>query len=607
MFAERTSKNTEIIIDDMWDVEYKNFEYKYTDFKNAKQKKARINKNSEIIYNDGTVASGFDRYIPDCGTIKLIDNNNDNICEYVIIDEYKYIICSSVNEENGIIYAKFNQNEKVDTNNNDVRIYDENKKTADISAITQDEILCIKESYGRNINKLIKITLCGKQKTGVISKIVSRTDEATLVSINDTEYKLCKNFGYNSSMFSLGDNVVYYLGLNDEIIHIYKSGISESTNMGYIKRCLYNDENEEYSIRLFNTAGYFDTYYLDEKARIRCNGNEERISTFGVTELIDRLNNKLCIYKFNSKDKICSIEIAPEYEAGSDADYIGLHMTAKNQRGNWLATVPILTGSKILLEKKCIAFSIPSDKSREDKYKVGIAAANMPNNNETEINLDIYQTRNSRETLFSDVIVGTDIFNSAASVNQFHMILVSSIQEYYNEAEEEIAYRVKGLYKGKEVEYTTESKEVVDENDIKPGDLISVGLSEKSDIVAVVKRFDYATKNTYDKNQNALNPTTSLYTGEYKLVYGKAYYRLENGFEMIYGSEPNYVKPEKNSLDVMNINTNTWVYIYDSERKKAELGTIDDIRCYKTYGQSCDDIIMGWCEWAFYQMIVLYR
>ena len=43
----------------------------------------------------------------------------------------------------GIIYAKFNQNEKVDINNNDVHIYDENKKTADISAITQDEILCI--------------------------------------------------------------------------------------------------------------------------------------------------------------------------------------------------------------------------------------------------------------------------------------------------------------------------------------------------------------------------------------------------------------------------------------------------------------------------------
>lgn len=215
----------------------------------VKQKKVVISQNSSVIYNGklyGT--SGLDskysdyytqKGLPVVGSLKLLDNDNDNKYDVVFVDSYDIYVVSNVTTGTRTI------TDKVLKNTSKILDYEKDKSMkfvdtkgydSSFSSIVKGSVLCIKESNAANGSEVLTTVVINNTNP---SGTVTGAKIGKSITLSSTTYNYSDAAPWVSGIGSqtepqLDDSAKFYLDLNGDIVAYEKSQVQVNQKYGYI-------------------------------------------------------------------------------------------------------------------------------------------------------------------------------------------------------------------------------------------------------------------------------------------------------------------------------------------------------------------------------------
>lgn len=608
-------KTTEKIITFEDQPEYNNYIYKYYN-KDGKEVKLKTSENRDVLYNRHP-ADKSSQFIPNYGTIKLIDNNDDGKYEVVIVEDMISVCVQSVNSrENVIAYRKAAQAEPMgyEVKNIDldlyeeVRIYNSGGYETDIDSLKEGMIINITDCGDEIIIRASEET-----KSGVVSKI--EVDGKLKYIVIDNEKMLMVPDCYYANYYG-GMNVAVTLCFdyqgNVALIKLDSSDSATKWKFGYLLKAYVSDDGEEGYVRLLSETGRFETLKITTNKFVM--DSVKTVTKDAVSILKDNINEVIRYY-VNSDGEIKSIDTAELKNAhdvtmsAAAKDNNSLLKRAERKlyyKNTIFHRLPTQTDAVVdegelagqtFIDSNTIVFRArKSDNPQEifeDKYYRVDSVSNIKN--ETEYYIRAYNT--GSDSLTADVVViCSDKMNSLTENSR--AMLVSKVSEAVDEEGEILPY-VTGLYRGGEKSFYFEDEDDIYYTDngtktkIKRGDVIRIETDEDyivgSDVI-------YNGGDTFTQDRTGVSGGEGLHFNSImRYVYGYADYIADGKLIFVYDGNYEFFQLG-----------NVPVYIYDTEKEKAYVGTVADLKDRQHY-DDYDNFILGTHRSAVNEIIFIKK
>lgn len=289
--------------------------YTYQEETGSKNLTEMVPLSSDILYNGVFVPladMGKLSYVPNMGSVTLIDNNLDGKNEILLINSYSNYIVDSVSEKDNTIYAKLGvAGLKIDNLNqpNSVTISDTDGNEKKLADLTTWDVLSVEKNIN---NEVTSITIVKNSISGEVSEISS--DVTPIVHIVDGKsLKLSKGYvNLNITPPPIGSNCIYYLDKDGYVAGIdFDKG--SAYKFGFIIDAFVNtkiDKNLE--LNLFKIPdGVISRLVCNSKIRI---GMDSSLTSATALSKLKgnngKVENQLLRYKINSKGLVTDIDLS---------------------------------------------------------------------------------------------------------------------------------------------------------------------------------------------------------------------------------------------------------------------------------------------------------
>lgn len=365
----------------------------YENLEDSKDKKVGISSDNVVIYNGKLYganerASRFSTdMIPEVGTIKLIDSNNDNSYDVVEITSYEVYYVSAKTSTNDItdnILPHTNKTIKLDTSADpNLYLVDKNGNNVTFSAISTGNIICVAKSNVNGGEVVTRAVVINDKVTGTITAVKNGK-----VTVAGKEYEISNAApwlnGGSLEAPSNQDSGTYYLDINGDIVAYTKNQTSSNSYYGYI--IAYSvDKNSfdgDVTVRVLNTTG--STVYIK---------NHKNTSVDGVTcstgdALIDALEESADngnsgktavqqLIKYTTKtydgatvfDKIYTAEAVSSGKNVESDSLNTLSGVTRNRASSYDTTTKMFTcGSVRISASSAVVISVPDSATEYDDF-----------------------------------------------------------------------------------------------------------------------------------------------------------------------------------------------------------------------------------------------
>lgn len=391
LYGIKTAKNNELTVKKSWygDVEsvdkYINFSYDNLDTNRSYT--VKIDKNADFVYNGAkndeirkkALACSHNAFKPShIGRIKLVDYNDDNVYDFVFIDNYKDIVVSGIDPERKLITNKLQYNESTSVKKSKYTEISEicldkedggymvsfstpEEKPSSFSAITKNSVVSVALSSldGEDPESALvrRVYISNYSAAGEITRIFEE-DEDDYFVIDGKAYRASKSY-YNTfnggesvdfADLKVGDFVSLYLDYDERFAYVGRDESGDSQMYGILLSCEY-DANEELAyLRIVGDDGDTKIYTMTKKkyeksglariavpAVLKLNIHGTEIKDFESTELeksgemtflnagsrlgdyfLDK-NSKIFLYKGERNDSNTALG---EYYDAVDSDFL---------------------------------------------------------------------------------------------------------------------------------------------------------------------------------------------------------------------------------------------------------------------------------------------
>lgn len=295
-------KNNEMIIPSENIIDIENSKLIYEAEESQREKNVKLEGDYLEVYNGVMTKPDTDHILSSSGTVRLVDNNNDNIYDIIFIDHYTYVKVKNVDTTDKIIEDShsFENNISFDEDSVKLSIYNVDGEIVKPADIKPGDVLQVKKSLDKSFAEIIFIPSAGMEK------VKSVTDKGEII-INDEVYRLSDYAKkYCDGVSKPGKSVRYYVGFDNEIAYIERG--SEEFVYGYLVKLFFKDEtNEAVVMRVFSETGNFSDYEFAKK--LKYNGDQKKC--LEVYDLIMAVAEAQFIrYKLNSDGMVTAIDTA---------------------------------------------------------------------------------------------------------------------------------------------------------------------------------------------------------------------------------------------------------------------------------------------------------
>lgn len=220
LYIERTDDNEEIVVDieDVTDVASTSLKAYTPDGK--KQKTYKFKKAVPVVYNGVSTNQAFTKKLIDgkLGSVKLLDNSGDGVADVVFVSAYENFVVSHYDNDNKIIYHKYDSSKKISVDNTIdepyVILYDESGAEITPGKIKGGNILTVFESAPDAYQKYIRAYLSTKRVTGTVDAI----EDNDSIFIDSAEYELDDvNRKEYQKYIGVGANVTAYIDIYGKV------------------------------------------------------------------------------------------------------------------------------------------------------------------------------------------------------------------------------------------------------------------------------------------------------------------------------------------------------------------------------------------------------
>ncbi len=583
-------------------VSYKNKKYTYYEGKNKLN--AQVFAGCDIIYN-GMAVSEEKYYVPSYGSVKLIDNTNDGLYDVVIVSDYVNYIVESVDTMQKKLLVKKANSEgtsiSIDLSEYDkVLISDEYGKNISLSVIMKNTVI----SCAISDNSLDYISIIANNT--IIDGVINEYSNNEFVVDGNTYYTA--NEYYSSNKFEADVSVSLHLDCFGNIAYIDNitdaSGIS--WKYGYLINATANTQSMDSSM---------DFKVLDQDGAIKILSSGNKLIIDGVKKSLDNndevdfiINQIGTVIRYKSNDlelkaiDTALIKSAYDFntvynESTSDSLYLRVKGTLqfKGNHRVFRRRGTCEPYGDMILGDNPIVFNIPLSNggSVEDKdYTVSNSVAF-----DTWANMELYNDKYNKCTAEIVVVHGTD--NPSYSYYTPLMIIERVVQALNDNGEE--TWIIEGFESGSLLKRKTDSRNIFNNNYVpQRGDVVRYVVDKDGNITDMELIYGVT-------NQGKLNSNNYLYASDtsfdalMRYVYGDVQQKNGNYVIFKYGNEQEMY----NTSGIV-------ISVYDQSMRntngtlgKTYVGTADDIKDVKTYGDKASKLIVHTTSSQVVSLIVI--
>lgn len=596
--------------------------YAYRAGESAKTKNEKISRESDIIYNGKNITGDFlnDKFHPEDGYVRLIDNDSDGINEVVIIMDYVSVTVGEINTAEGTITDYYDIN-----NVYRIGIYDDKltytiKNNLGVQGKFQDidiyNTIFIAQSQDK---ELITIITADDFIVGAVSR---KSDEE--IVINNVSYIPTATFLANAQVENRSYGRFYFDPRGR--VAFYESLGALGVKSGFITKAVYDSDMDSVLITMFTENGMFEKLYTSEKLFITRGNNEtpvvdgngkltsysppvrEKISDVphdeGAPEVDHELLNVIkayadpelqnmtfVLYETNSKGEIKEMEFPASYTENLGIEQNRDRNGVFRKERTTPATAQHKTGKFDFYFKQgpnTKTYVIPARATNKEGFHVYTGVVNMVRaHGQGAVTISFKKNSN---LAFTDYVIEYGAGGSG-SVEKDTLFIVQDVLETLN-SDDEIVKSLKGYWGTTQGIYEL-SKEIT-EMDIGPGDTFRACVTDDGVITKIQNHMDYS-KKAYALAGN--------FGGEYGYNFGKLYSAV--------GTKLSVTKKEDPST-VTSINdiSNCWgdeflrVFKFDTETKEITAVSYTAARNYLTHGVNSSEVFMHFCFGGHETMII---
>lgn len=583
-----TERSLELNAEDIDD--FRDGAYFYYD-KNDKKALASVSANADYIFN-GAPLLKFDKnkVVPKSGTVTLVDRGSGY--SLVVINSFEDYFVTG-NDGKIRIYDENNNNMLLfDTEDSKVSyaVVDSMGTPLKVSNIELNSVISVAEAQTPDGRRIINIIVSTRKAKGLLQKT-----EEDYITVSDEKIKLTDYYKTNVKGITAGDTVEVYKNFNGEAVYAKKvSGNGEF--YAYIMGIGLESGAFENTVRIkaYTSGGTFVDTNIDEKTKIDGYTFKTVDNMYNYLFSEDKLKYGRVIRVKIADDKIKSIDTTNKGEnegKNSLSDYSIIKTFQYSTGGSSLSEE--FTGVPYILDDNSVIMAIPEDEEgllNESRYHI-IQKSKLTNQQKLTL-AGAYDRADSGVTGML-VIKGT----GAGMGNR--AFIVSGIEEAYDEQKREAVKMVVGYVAGKEKKLKVEDYKF-NNNPITCGDMLK--FSENTDT-------GYMTD--YERLFNATNkpakyvPNNSL-NNMLVYLYGKCYIRVGTTLQVAFSEDP-FNNPDKVNLGQMiflQAGDSTFVYKYNSEKKKMELTDMSEVYDFRMKGKDATEMFVL-AQWSGARDIII--
>ena len=621
LWAKPHERNERITIRSTQLLDFSGNVYHYLKSADSKREtRAILADNFDMIYN-GVVDLHPTVFMPQDGTVTLIDNNFDGRYDVVMIESLETVFVGSVYYETYQVRDFYTQAELTFDEEEDsdvVYTYYKDGKPARFSDIQPNNVLSIARSRETNAQKAVTIYISATAIEGEVSQVYqdSQTDIWWAV-IGEETYPL---HGYIRAMsqVTIRDKGTFYLDYLGRIAGnelLYKTGMQ----YGYLMKVYVNEETTFLTMKILTESGKILYFDWNEKTKI----NDIKDSNENVLEMLKkgydgRVYDKVPaqpirfatnrvgeITKLYTHDKITEGDITAE------DDKIKVYYTDYT-RGNTYNTTYRSIGMRFGAAKGAVCFRVPDIESQ--------VAGRAKDEDFTVEDVDAFKSANGYRLLgfdnddigYCSLLLRVDILGADTIDNQVDAYaMVDAVIPSYDEASGEAITKVYAYAKGERMEMPVGTNTVLSGftavEQLTRGTIIQFKKMQNGTIacIRVVSTPDnFVPADTYDGNRTREN------------VYVRGQVQKKNSDTLLISYEKNattgdylheadYLLSGNNKLWFVPMK-NAPVYVYDKSEDKITVSkTFSEVRDYETYGPNASLVMCHMTYMAQHNIFVI--
>jgi len=596
---------------------------------NDKEKAVTLAKNKVVVYNGTALVSGIGEALKtlNYGEITLKSSNGNGYYDVIHINDYFDFYLTSKSEKDKLIADNVLWKNNIALDDFElVEFYDKNGEKLELAELTSGNILSVKISAD---NKLLRAVVSSNIVTGKLEAI--KNDSKTSFKIGENWYNVSQSYHESEkNSFKIGTTLTYRLNINGDIVYAELP----STNgemFGYLVASAVTDDGFEkvLNFRIFSQDGRLSEYSCIKKLVVdgkKYSNISEIAEDFpGVEGEFESVEPQLIRFtlrngEINAIDTIGGDPLNEDKRYTLDKGNMDGAFNYSHFSGRF--------GMNKIVSSDTIHFLVPEDEyaptSHVGKFKVSKAnfldQTNYPS-------IELY--RLGTETDYYTVAVSR---GSGQKLDDTRYIaLVSEVSQVVDD-DENVVYQLAVLQNGASVEYIVSdevmkarripsSKEngdweytEINMEDVSVGDTLSFEISDGV-ITKIEMIYDYSERS---KAEYGFRPDSSGWecadsvNGD-QWYDGKAIYDnwtpftpFQLSFGFVAELDGKMIKLGARSPEVITevYDGQTSYMVYDSERDECYLGTIDDIKDYKTFSNNCSKVIIQTNRGRFRGLVV---
>lgn len=641
IYLEKNKRNkiTDLDAVQIENIEDGKFSY-YTSKISTRTVSKKIGASVDYIYNGVRVkpqlGEDMNKYIPMYeGNVRLIDNNSDDVIDYIIIMDYDTFIVNDLNSDDCVYYDKYTQRldkdgklvmqEPLDLGSSDVRFAHITDALTGVylerSDITKGAVLSVAKSLDKSV---VHIIVSGNSVTGTVTEASYDDKGRRHIVIDAKDYIISKVYSDFKGNIPTGITATFSLTSGNLI-----ADFDISSDYAYLidAREYEADGEEGVYFRIYTPEGNFERVYAAKKMTINQYTNVEREDIIerlknGDTEVepgvvIIEKNSEGMLRKIYTKDAQAESEkrinlrscfsTSPQYDANlsvffnSDVGEI-VNQNTKN------------IGGKLMFDDNTILFDIPESPKTADESEFGASLMSSYAHFTYIRDIEVYNS--DEKSLASDVIVrkSTGLVNI---VENQEAVLISKIDTTLDELGD-VVTRVRGYRVGKPVTYIADSTDKLmaqrlsgkgEKVELGVGDIARFTFANNGRISASEILIDASREGSSKIMQNTGDAPNTSYRFNHGFRLQKAkVYRKERGHlvitrENLTDTENRPLLPSTYELMPTNAKTHCWLIDFSAGKKVEEFNLLD-LKDYLNYGTDCDEVYIYQRESAYDILII---
>lgn len=554
----------------------------------------------DVIYNSKPLLNyDPDTLIPEFGTIRAIDYDDDGRYDIMVIKAVKTYVVNWVNADEEIIYLKNSDENYISFDSgDDLTIYNIEGEEISLSDILAWNVLSVEESMNASGSRVVNIYVSDVFARGEVSRV---DDE--YVTIRNKEYKAAETLDIKS--ITAGDTGVFYLDYYGRIA-AFDGEKSRYGEYGFVTNVYLEEGDDLATVRIFTSDGEIIKFIASEDMKIDdapCYGADAIKSALLLGDGTNGQIQQLVRYSSNSKNEIMNIDTVytnTQYEIADESlsrDFESASRYYKSNSG--------VFGMVLSLSDDAVIFRIPENPKDENEYEILSRSAFSGN---TSYAFEAYDC----DALNTAKVAVVSAAAGDSSLDTEYFFVVDRIDEGMN-SEGDVVKLLNGLYKGKYVTYAESEPDILSQTDLKQGDIVCVSLTPDDEIKRVEKRFydgtkpDDAPTNSISID-NPMGPTTHDPYWNLFMIYGSIESREGSTVKIKADTSQGQVLSQPKYEDIIvNVDAaNLYKYIYDTE-EEVRVATSADFIDAETLGGAAPRMVVCRINSGDVLDIVIYK